>query len=207
MRATEPSYRGLQSAGPRPLACAVVILFALFSCAGWLYETIENVFTFGGLYLRASLLLPWCPIYGIGGLVIVAALEPLRPRLSARVPLVCEVAVVAACVFVLTALVELAGSYACEAIMGYVPWDYSDAWLNLDGRIAPAYTLRFVVLGLVALYAVFPLVARWVQAHERAAVTVATTLAALFVLDNLAESQGLWAAAKDALTPLGIRHW
>ncbi len=66
------------------VASVAVILFAVFSFAGWLYETVDNVFTFGGLYLRASLMLPWCPIYGIGGLLIVALLEPLRQRLVAR---------------------------------------------------------------------------------------------------------------------------
>jgi uncharacterized membrane protein len=133
-------------------ASVAMILFALFSCAGWIYETVENVFTFGAVYLRASLMLPWCPIYGIGGLVIVAVLEPLRRRLADRVPLVAQVVIVVAGIYLLTTAVELAGSYACEALMGYVPWDYSTAPLNFQGRIAPMYTARFVVLGLIALY-------------------------------------------------------
>lgn len=189
------------------VACIGVILFAVFACAGWIYETVENMFTFGGVYLRASLMLPWCPIYGIGGLVIVCAMEPVRKRLAGRVPLAVQVAAVCVGIYVLTALVELAGSYACEALMGYVPWDYSGAWLNFDGRIAPAYTLRFVVLGLVALYAVYPIVAKWAGRHGRAAVVVAAALVCLFIVDNALEAAGAWARVKDALVPLGIRHW
>ncbi len=192
---------------PGVVASVAVILFAVFSFAGWLYETVDNVFTFGGLYLRASLMLPWCPIYGIGGLLIVALLEPLRQRLVARTTKPVEVVVMSIAIYALTALVELAGSYVCEALMGYVPWDYSQAWLNFDGRIAPQYTLRFVVLGLVALYVVFPRVRRWAAGHQRAAALCACAFAALFALDNVLQALGVWAPVKDALAPLGIRHW
>lgn len=188
-------------------ASVAMILFALFSCAGWIYETVENVFTFGAVYLRASLMLPWCPIYGIGGLVIVAVLEPLRRRLADRVPLVAQVVIVVVGIYLLTTAVELAGSYACEALMGYVPWDYSTAPLNFQGRIAPMYTARFVVLGLIALYVLYPLISRWACANERSALLVAIVLAALFVIDNVLQSLGVWAPVKDAFLPYGIKHW
>ena len=189
------------------IACVVIILFALFSCAGWIYETVENVFTFGGVYLRASLMLPWCPIYGVGGLVIVGMLEPVRRRIATRVPRAVQIVVIAVGIYVLAAAVELAGSYACEAAMGYVPWDYSDAWLNFDGRIAPAYTLRFVVLGLVALYGLYPVIARWAKGHRRGALIAAIAIVALFVLDNALEQAGVWLQVKDALVQYGINHW
>ena len=188
-------------------ASVAVILFALFSIAGWLYETIENVFTFGGVYLRASLMLPWCPIYGIGGLIIVAVLEPVRRRLAPRVPRIVQVIVVIVGIYVLTTAVELGGSYACEAAMGYVPWDYSAAPLNFQGRIAPMYTLRFVVLGLIALYVLYPLVARWAQAHERAACITAVIIVVLFAADNIFQTAGVWTPVKESLVPFGINHW
>ena len=186
---------------------AGVILFALFSCAGWVYETVENVFTFGGLYLRAQLMLPWCPIYGIGGLIIVAALEPVRARLAGRVPFAVQLIAIMMGIFALAFAVELAGSYVCEAVMGYVPWDYSHAWGNFDGRVAPAYTARFVVLGLIALYIVYPPVMRFVRERPHAARMLAACLAAAFVLDYALQLLGVWGPAKDALVPYGINHW
>ena len=185
----------------------VVILFAVCSFAGWVYETLENVVTFGGIYLRASFMLPWCPIYGIGGLIILGAMEPLRKRLEKRFPKVAEVLLVSVGIFVLTALVELAGSYVCERIMGYVPWDYSGVPFNFDGRIAPRYTLRFVAMGLLALYGVYPFVTSWAQRNGRSARVCAVVLVALFVLDGALEALGVWQRAKDALVPLGINHW
>lgn len=184
-----------------------IILFALFSCAGWLYETIENVFTFGGVYLRAQLMLPWCPIYGIGGLLIVAALEPLRKRLAGRVPTFLQVVVVAIGIYVLASAVELAGSYICEWTMGYVPWDYSHAWGNFQGRIAPVYSMRFVVLGLIALYVLFPVVSRFVEAKPRVARITATVLLVALIGDYALEFAGVWDGVKDGLTVFGINHW
>ena len=188
-------------------ACVAIILFALFSCAGWIYETVENLFSFGGIYLRASLMLPWCPIYGIGGLVIVAVLEPVRKRLAGRVSPVVQVVAISVGIFLLTAAVELVGSYACEAVMGYVPWDYSKAWLNFQGRIAPMYTLRFVLLGLVALYGLYPLVSTWARRRPRGAMVAASAVVVLFACDCALQAAGVWSTAKDALRQFGINHW
>ena len=184
-----------------------IILFALFSCAGWLYETVENIFTFGGLYLRAQLMLPWCPIYGIGGLLIVALLEPIRRWLCGRVPAIVQVAAVAIGVYALTTLVELAGSYVCEWTMGCVPWDYSHAWGNFQGRIAPVYTMRFVLLGLVALYAVYPAVTRFVQVKPLAAKRMAAVLVAALIGDYALQAAGVWDCVKDSLAMYGVNHW
>lgn len=191
----------------RVRACVVVILFALFSCAGWIYETVENLFSFGGFYLRASLMLPWCPIYGVGGLIIVTVLEPMRKRLASRVSPAVQVAAVAVGIFLLTTAVELAASYVCEATMGYVPWDYSHAWMNFQGRIAPMYTLRFVLLGLVALYGLYPAVSTWAKHHPRGALVAACAVVALFACDCALESAGVWKPVKDALRQFGINHW
>ncbi|MDO4797807.1 MAG: putative ABC transporter permease [Coriobacteriales bacterium] len=192
---------------PSAVISVAIILFAVFSFVGWLYETIDNLVAFGGLYLRASFMLPWCPIYGIGGLIVVAVVEPVREALATRAPKALELVLVAIAIYALTAVVELAGSYVCELLMGYVPWDYSQAWLNVDGRIAPAYTLRFVVLGLVALYVVFPYVRGWVIRQPKTAGVVASALVVLFALDSMLQALGVWAPAKDALVPWGLRHW
>ena len=203
-----PHVVGLKLLSPAICGFArTVILFSAFSCAGWLYETIDNVFAFGGVYLRAQLMLPWCPIYGIGGLLIVALMEPLRRKLQNRASLLVQVAVVAMGIYLLTGAVELAGSYISEWAMGYVPWDYSHAWGNFQGRIAPAYTLRFVVLGLVALYALHPAISRFTVEKPVAARRLAAMLVVAFVGDFGLQIAGVWDVVKDSLTVFGIKHW
>ena len=69
------------------------------------------------------------------------------------------------------------------------------------------YTLRFVVLGLVALYVLYPLVARWARTHGRAVCIAAVAILALFAIDGALQLAGVWTPVKDALVPFGINHW
>lgn len=183
------------------------LIFAICACAGWIYETIENVFTFGGIYLRAAFLLPWCPIYGIGGLILIIILDPLRKFLSEKIPSVAHAIIMILCIYILTSIIELVGSYICEAIMGFMPWDYSAAPLNFQGRIAPMYTARFVILGIIAIYLVKPTVTNFVKTHSKSAFITSIVLTALFVGDYIIEQIGYWDTFEDTLKPLGINHW
>ena len=170
----------------------VFILFMLFSCIGWCYEITNDLIVQGGFHPRATFAGPWCPIYGIGGLLIVACFKPLRARLGDRFPKLVEVIALAVGIFLLVSLVELVASYACEALMGFMPWDYSTSWGNFQGRVAPEFTMRFVIGGLVFLYFLEPWVSGWCQAHPASAMRLACVLAALFVLDGALELAGVW---------------
>ena len=170
----------------------VFILFMLFSCIGWCYEITNDLIVQGGFHPRATFAGPWCPIYGIGGLLIVFCFKPLCARLEGRWPKVVEVIVVAVGIFLLVSLVELVASYACEALMGFMPWDYSTSWGNFQGRVAPEFTMRFVIGGLVFLYFLEPWIARWCSEHPRSALRLAGVLAALFALDGALELAGVW---------------
>ena len=146
----------------------------------------------GGFQPRASFAGPWCPIYGIGGLLIVWCFAPASRWLGARMPKPLEVLAVAVGVFLLVSAVELVASYACEALMGFMPWDYSSSWGNFQGRVAPAFTMRFVVGGLVFLYLLAPAVEGWASGRRAAALRLAGVLLALFALDGALELAGVW---------------
>lgn len=185
-----------------------VLEFVAFSFVGWVYETLENLYSVGGIYLRQSLALPWCPIYGIGGLIMVAAAAPLVRACRERgVPRAAEVAVVAVCVGAIALVTELAGSYLLEWLTGSFPWNYSGTWGNFEGRVAPLFTARFIVLGLIAAYIVAPALARWSDEHKVAARRLAIVFVALFVLDCALEAAGAWDPLEDRLEPFGIHHW
>lgn len=192
--------RDVPSGGMRKLLDLLVVgflLFMVFSAVGWAYEIINDMICRHGFYPRAALMGPWCPIYGIGGLLI-ACLSDLVRRGRHGAALVAEVVTAAVAVALLVTVVELAGSYVCEATMGFMPWDYSPYWGNFEGRIAPEFTIRFVIGGLVFLYWLEPAIVAAYRSHRRAGIAVAVVLLALFVADNLLESAGVWA-------PLPIR--
>lgn len=185
-----------------------VLEFVAFSFVGWVYETLENLYSVGGIYLRQSLGLPWCPIYGIGGLIMVAAAAPLiRACRDRGVPRALEVLLVAAGVGLIALVTELAGSYLLEWLTGSFPWNYSGTWGNFEGRVAPLFTARFIVMGLVAAYFVAPGLTAWSEAHKAAAKRLATVFVALFVLDCALEALNVWDPLEDKLESLGIHHW
>lgn len=187
---------------------SLTVLFAVCSVFGWVYETVDNAIQFGGLWLRAALVLPWCPIYGIGALVLLAVMRPLADRLeSAQVSKVATVAILLAVAYVLSFLIELVGSYVCEVCFGAVPWDYSAAPLNFDGRVAPMYTIRFALFAMLALYVVEPWVREVSNRHPQGIRAAALTVAVLMVADTVGEWLGAWDALENGLANHGIRHW
>lgn len=179
---------------PLYVVAFVFVLFMAFSFVGWAYEMLNDAIVRGGWHWRSSLAGPWCPIYGIGGLLIVACFKKVSKLDGLSVPKkILRVILIAIGIYLLVTAVELAGSYIIEATMGYMPWDYSTSWGNFEGRIAPEFTIRFVIGGLVFLYLVEPVISRWGESHRSALIGIAGVLAALFVVDNALEAAGVWA--------------
>ena len=168
--------------------------FMAFSAVGWAYETINDMIVRQGFFPRASLAGPWCPIYGIGGLLIVLCLGRFPSPERRGLKKVAEALVAAVGICLLVTVVELAGSYVCEQTMGFMPWDYSSYWGNFEGRIAPEFTIRFVIGGLVFLYLLDPVITRWCWGKPTMAKVMAGALMFLFVLDNILESLGVWSS-------------
>ena len=166
--------------------------FMAFSAVGWAYEIINDMICRHGFFPRASLAGPWCPIYGIGGVLIVLCRGRLPSPGKHGAQRALEVLLAAAGICLLVTTVELLGSYVCEWTMGYMPWDYSSYWGNFEGRIAPNFTLRFVIGGLVFLYWLDPAMTRWCLRKPAMAKALATLLLVLFALDNVLEGVGLW---------------
>lgn len=188
--------------------CMRFIEFMVFSFVGWVYETVENYFSFGGIYLRETLAGPWCPIYGVGGLIMIfAALPLIKACREHKVNRIVEVLLVALTVGLIALVTELAGSYICEALTGGFPWNYSGTWGNFEGRVAPLFTARFIVFGLIAAYIVAPAIESWSKKHPFGARTLAAVLAVLLVADGVCEALGVWDPLEDKLEPYGIHHW
>lgn len=128
------------------------ILF-FFTCAflGWVWEVVLTLFQTGDLVNRGVLHGPWLPIYGFGGLGIVFFLRRFRDH-----PVI---------VFTAAAL----GSGILEYITGWYLetfkhlrwWDYSDLWLNLDGRVCLLSVVTFGLCGLAVTYLLYPFFTRY----------------------------------------------
>ncbi len=125
-----------------------LLLFFLFSAAGWVWETLFSVLTTGRWVNRGMLHGPWLPVYGFGGAVIAAVLERLDRRWAA--PLAGAV---------LGGGVEYGTALLLEWRFQRRWWDYAGWTGNLQGRVCLASLAGFALAGWV-LYGLTPAVRR-----------------------------------------------
>lgn len=103
---------------------------------------------------KCFLLLPLCPVYGLGamGILAVSALVGDRPLLVA---LAGGAAATAA---------EYGMGAFYERALGVKFWDYSDLPVNVGGKVCLLFTGVWSVLALVLVYLVHPAAARLAEA-------------------------------------------
>ena len=63
-----------------------LLLFFLFSAAGWVWEVALGVVTTGQVINRGFLRGPWLPVYGVGGVLLLGLLKDLRGRPALLIP-------------------------------------------------------------------------------------------------------------------------
>ena len=129
--------------------------FLIYSFLGFLVEVVY-VRVVGGAKRdrKCRLLLPICPVYGLGALAVLA----LPPFVQAR-PLLLLPAAGAACT-----AVEYLTSLFYEKVFRVSFWDYSHLPMNLGGRVCPLFSLFWGGLAVVTLWVIHPWVTLLVSA-------------------------------------------
>lgn len=133
------------------------LYFMMYSVIGWLYEVFLEVVVYRwGFSNRGILYGPYCLIYGVGALLLLAALQGLKKRKIYVGRLCVTPFLVFLGIVFITTLVELAGSYMMEWTVGGWDWNYERFAFDFEGRIAPNPSLRFGIGGLFFLYVLQP---------------------------------------------------
>lgn len=104
----------------------IVLLFFIYSCIGWLWETVYCSFKAKKFVYRGFLVGPYCPIYGFGILGVLYFLEPLKQNIVGLYLLST----------ILVTILEYITSYGLEKLFHASWWDYKDVPLNINGRVA-----------------------------------------------------------------------
>lgn len=133
------------------------LFFLLTSFIGWFYEVfLEVVIYRWGYSDRGVLTGPYCPVYGIGAVVLLLCLYSLsKHKISIGKISITPIFVFAEIIMITTGI-ELAASYIMEWTTGSWMWDYTRFSPNFEGRIALNPSLRFGVGGMVFLYLIYP---------------------------------------------------
>ncbi len=154
---------------------SLVMIFFFMSLSGWLWEVCLHLITDGSLVNRGFLHGPWLPIYGSGSLLILVLLSRMREK-----PLLEFFSIMILC-----GCLEFGISWVLELVYdGTKWWDYSDCFLNLNGRIYVKGILFFGVGGMLFVYFLAPFLDNLFQRiPKKVLVSVCLILIFIFCLD------------------------
>lgn len=144
-------------------------LFIIYSFVGWIIEVGWNLFTDRKLVNRGFLIGPYCPIYGVGCLLLILLLGRFKSE-----PVILFFMSIVVC-----SILEYSTSYIMEKLFKARWWDYSEYKFNLNGRICAATMIPFGVLGVLVVYYLNPVISGLVNFNN----IVFGFILVLFVLD------------------------
>ncbi len=118
----------------------ILVYFAIYSVLGFILETLFALIVYGKFESRQGFLYgPVCPIYGVGAVIMIVALQKFKKN--------------GYTIFlggvVVGSIVEYLISLFGEVFLNIRWWDYSERFLNINGRICLLYSIYW---GIVAIY-------------------------------------------------------
>lgn len=125
----------------------VIFWFMLYSVTGWSYETIICSISARRFINRGFLNGPYCPIYGMGALLVLLILGRVE-----SIVLLFVLGVVVTC------SLEYLTSYIMEKLFHARWWDYSERKFNLAGRVCLLGAVVFGTFTVIVIKLVHPVV-------------------------------------------------
>lgn len=125
----------------------ILAYFIIYSIVGFIVETLYALVVYGTLESRQGFLYgPFCPIYGVGALAIILTLKNLQ----------LDVHKLFIGGFLVGGVTEYLVSLIGEYVLNVNWWDYSDRFLNINGRVCFAFCCFWGVLTVYLLKVLNP---------------------------------------------------
>lgn len=134
------------------------VLFAIYSCLGWVFESLYCSIEHKKWDNRGFLYGPFCPIYGVGGVAVTAITDVIAgPEIGFSYAWY-HVFLVS---FFGSVVLEYFTSWVLEKLFHAYWWDYSRQPLNINGRVCFFCSLGFGFGGLLVVYGLTPFVRKY----------------------------------------------
>lgn len=118
----------------------------IYSFLGWVIETIYALLVHGYFVKRGFLYGPICPIYGFGAVILLLITQKMYKKPFRKF----LIAMIAFTVF------EYMVSLVLELLFGLRWWDYSNDFLNIQGRVSLVYSVFWGIIGVILLEKLHP---------------------------------------------------
>lgn len=141
------------------------IIFLLFAFFGWIIDSsycsfVTKKLVISGYYKN----LPFCPIYGFGGVLIMTSFIRFQSHSPLIIILLTTLAIV---------LLEYIGGWFCDKILKEKLWDYSDMKFNLNGYINLLHSVYWMIL----ISIVFIIISPYIEDIENLIINMQSTFA------------------------------
>lgn len=127
-------------------------IFAIYSCLGWCAEVIYATVNTGKFVNRGFLNGPYCPIYGLGIVIVVSCLMPIKDNLF----------FLFVGSIVLASGLEFITGLALEKLFNQKWWDYSEVPFNIKGYICLKASLVWGIACILVLNVLQPLMEHFI---------------------------------------------
>ena len=130
-----------------------IILFFIYSFAGWVMESVGDSIKKKRFVNRGFLIGPYCPIYGTGVVLITILLKKYAD----------DIWVTFFMSVVICGTLEYLTSYFMEKIFNARWWDYSNKKFNINGRICLETLVPFGIAGTFIIYIANPFLLKYIN--------------------------------------------
>lgn len=124
----------------------LIFSFFFVSIGAWFLEILYSLIVRSKFVLPGGTLTgPWCPVYGITFLVALLFVNKKDNRIYNFIK-----------IFLLATIVEYLASFISGEIFHNVIWDYSNRFMNINGRVCFEMSFLFGILGYFMMYTIEP---------------------------------------------------
>lgn len=150
------------------------LLFIIYSVIGWILEVIYALYMKHKLTNRGFLIGPYCPIYGIGCILIITLLSGYKEHPAGLFVLA----------IVIASVLEYFTSYIMEKLFKARWWDYTKTKYNINGRVCLDTMLPFGIIACIVMYIINPFIVNSLNSLSQNTIQILSIIiAVIFIID------------------------
>lgn len=131
------------------MVTSLIIEFLFFSFLGWIIDSGYRTICTGQWINAGYFKGPFCPIYGVGALVLIFIFRNLANLPAVSLIIIASLSLI---------IVEYLGGLFTEKVLKMKLWDYSSSKFHLGGRIDALHSFYWFFLTIMFYFWVYPYV-------------------------------------------------
>lgn len=152
------------------------LLFLIYSFIGWSMEVVLELIRTKKFINRGFLIGPYCPIYGVGVILITFLLEGYKS----------DIIVAFILAMLLCGILEYSTSYFMEKLFNARWWEYSTHRFNINGRVSLEVLIMFGIGGCLVTYILNPILLQFLSSIPSLVLSIVSIISLIIIIvDNI----------------------